>query len=54
MYFQKRLGRKIGHGIALVVHNFIGNVQFLKEPQNPLRPRIVQMVHCGGHGRSPE
>jgi hypothetical protein len=54
MYFQKRLRRKIGHGIALVVHNFVRHVQFFKEPQNPLRPRIVQMVHCDGHGYSPE
>jgi hypothetical protein len=42
--------RKSGLRVALISFDFIGNVQFLQQPQDTLGPRVIEMMD-DDHGR---
>ena len=41
--------REIGHGVALIVADFVWSADFLKQPQYALRAAVVQMVDDQAH-----
>jgi hypothetical protein len=44
---------KVGDSITLMVDDFIRNSQFLEQPEDALRPAVIEMMDFQGQRDSP-